>query len=179
MKVPVTRPNLVPFHRIGLHLARLISRTAPFERASLAIRILRHALQRSQFHHGLVVLPGMPRVHHQAGQFRKDLSPLGRIDRDVNRKQARKHPEDIPVHDRIRPAPYERNNGRRRILAYPLQRDHILIASGEYPPETFPLYPSPRHAGYGRGCSSRAPASISRPRLPPPKPAKPHPGTAR
>lgn len=96
MKIPVTRPGLFLFHRIGLHIARPISSAVPFQRTSFAIRILRHALQGAQFHYSLVVLPGIPRVHHQAGQFRKGFFPFGRIDRSIYRKQARKHSEDIP-----------------------------------------------------------------------------------
>lgn len=77
MKIPVTRPGLFLFHRIGLHIARPISSAVPFQRTSFAIRILRHALQGAQFHYSLVVLPGIPGVHHQACQFRKGFFPLG------------------------------------------------------------------------------------------------------
>ena len=60
MKIPVTRPGLFLFHRIGLHIARPISSAVPFQRTSFAIRILRHALQGTQFHYRLVVLSGVP-----------------------------------------------------------------------------------------------------------------------
>ena len=117
-------------------MARPISRTASFQRTGFTIRILRHTLQGAQFHYSLVMQPCVLRVHHQPGQFRKGFFPSGRIDRSVYRKQARKHPEDIPVHNRIRLVPYKGNDGRRRILPYPFQRDHILIAVGKYPAET-------------------------------------------
>lgn len=178
MKIPVTRPGLFLFHRIGLHIARPISSAVPFQRTSFAIRILRHALQGAQFHYSLVVLPGIPGVHHQACQFRKGFFPSGRIDRSIYRKQARKHSEDIPVHDWIRLVPYKGNDGRRRIFSYPFQRDHILIAFRKYPTETFHNIFAAA-CGYGRDYNNQAPANISTPRLPPPKPAKPHPGTVR
>ena len=137
MKIPITRPGLFLFHRIGLHIARPISSAVPFQRTSFAIRILRHALQGAQFHYSLDVLPGIPRVPHQVGQFRKGFFPFGRIDRSIYRKQARKHSEDIPVHDWIRLGLYKGNDGRRSIFSYPFQRDHILIAFLKYPTETF------------------------------------------
>ena len=126
------------------------------ERTHRTIRMLRHALKGAQLHHRLIMLSRMLRVHEVTGQFRKCLLPLRRINRDIHRKQAREYPEDIPVDHRIGLVPGKRNNGSRRVLPYPLQRNHILVAAGKYAAETL-------HNLFGRRMEVTRPAVIAQP----------------
>ncbi len=134
VEIPVPHPALFLLYRQPVYPVLPVGCAAVIERTCPAVGLYRHALQRTELHHGFVVPAGILTVQELLSELLHLLPPGGSVYRTVNPVQACDHPRHVAVNRCHGFAPYDRSDGGRGIPTHAFQRKQRFIIAGHRSP---------------------------------------------
>ena len=131
VEIPSRDFQLLQFHGTLHHGLVGEGEALGLQRAQQAVGVFGCAMQRAEFHHGLVVEAGLLAVEELVGEAGKEFLPLININRCIDVVEAGQHAMHIPVNHGMGQVEGNGSNGRSRIVADAFQFSELLEIGGE------------------------------------------------